>query len=90
VGIGRGVRHGCCVLQILFNLYSEYLTKEDLEGFADFRIGGKGIRTVKYAEHILLLAKEERLIGCEIGRCYGIEMTVKRSNVIRSHGNHPQ
>jgi hypothetical protein len=26
---------------ILFNLYSEYLTKEDLDGFGNFKIGGK-------------------------------------------------
>jgi hypothetical protein len=29
------------VVAILFNLYNEYLTKETLEGFGDFRIGEK-------------------------------------------------
>ena len=33
----RGVREGCCLLQILFKLYSEYLTKEAVEGFGDFK-----------------------------------------------------
>ena len=46
---------------------------------ADFKIG-QAIRTVKYADNLVLLSKEEavlqgmieRLIG--IGRCYGMEM----------------
>jgi hypothetical protein len=31
VKIGRGVRKGYCLSPIMFNLYSEYLTKEALE-----------------------------------------------------------
>jgi hypothetical protein len=37
VKIGRGVTQGCCLSWILFNLYSEYLTKEAVEGFGDFK-----------------------------------------------------
>jgi hypothetical protein len=37
VKIGRGVRQSCCLSPILFNLYSEYLTKEALEGFGDLK-----------------------------------------------------
>jgi hypothetical protein len=40
VKIRKGVRQGCCLLPILFNLYSENLTKEALEGFGDFKTGG--------------------------------------------------
>jgi len=36
VQIGRGVRQGCCLSPILFNVYSECLTKEALGGFGDF------------------------------------------------------
>jgi hypothetical protein len=35
------------LLPILFNLYSEYLTKEDLEGFGDFKREGHAIHTLR-------------------------------------------
>jgi len=47
VKIGRGVTQGCCLSPILFNMYSECLTKEALDGIGDFNIGGQIIQTVK-------------------------------------------
>jgi len=47
---GRGVRQEWCWSSILFNFHNECLTKEALEGFGDFKIGGQIIHTVKYAE----------------------------------------
>jgi hypothetical protein len=61
VKIGRGVRQGCCLSPILFNLYSECLTKE-AGRFGDFKIGGQIIHTVKYADDLVLRAKEEKVL----------------------------
>jgi len=60
VKIGRGVRKECCLSPILLNLYSECFTREALEGFGDLKIGGQIIHTVKYADDLVLLAKEKR------------------------------
>ena len=71
-----------------FNLYSQFFTKEALEGFKDFKIGQVS-RMVKYADELVLLAKEEVVLQgmidrlTEIGICYGMEMNVEKTKVIR-------
>jgi hypothetical protein len=86
--IGRGVRQDCCFSTIVFNLYSEHLTKEGLEGFGDFKIG-ELIRIVKYADDLVLLAGEENVLQrmvdrlIEIGRYYGMEMNLEKTKVLR-------
>jgi hypothetical protein len=86
VKIGRVFRQGCCLSRILFNIYSECLTRETLEDFRDFKIGEQIIQTVKYADDLVLLVKEEKVIRdmigklIEIGRCCGMEMNVEKTN----------
>jgi hypothetical protein len=43
-------------------LYSEYLAKEALEEFGDIKVGKQIICKVKYADELVLLAKEERAL----------------------------
>ena len=87
VQIGRGVRQGCCLSPTLFNLYSEYLAKEALNGLEDLNIGGQIIQTVKYVDDLVLMAKEETVLQgmfdklIEIGRCYGMEMNVEKNKI---------
>jgi hypothetical protein len=89
VKIGRAVRQGCCLSQFCFNLCSECLTKEALEGFGDLEIGGQIIHTVKYADDLVLLTEEEMVLhdiidkAIDIGRCYGVEMNAEKTKVMR-------
>jgi len=77
------------VSPILFNLYSECLNKEALDGLGDFNIGGQIIQTVKYADDLVLMAKEETVLQgmidklMEIGSCYDMEMNVEKTKVMR-------
>ena len=70
-------------------MYSECITKEDLEGFEDFRIRGQFIYTVKYADDLVLVPKEGKVLKdmidklIEIRECYGMEMNVEKTNVMR-------
>jgi len=64
-------------------------TKVSLEVFGDFKTG-QVIRTVKYADgHVvpteidtMLQHMLDRLI--EIGKCYGMEMTVGKTKIMRT------
>ena len=82
VKIGKGVRQKCCLSPILFPLYSEYLTKEALERLGDFKIGGQISHTVKYADDLVLLAKEEKVLQDMIDKLMeiGIECGKNKSN----------
>ena len=70
-------------------MYGECLAKEALEGLGDLKIVGKIICTVKYADDLVLLAKEEKVLQdmfdelIEIGRCCGMEMSVEKSTFMR-------
>jgi hypothetical protein len=76
-------------LPVLFNFCSKYLTKEAREGFGDFKIGGQVICNVKCTDDLVLLAKEEAVPRgmfeglIDIGRCYGMEMDVKKTKEMR-------
>jgi hypothetical protein len=67
---------------VIKRLYSKYLTTEALKNMET----SEQIRTVKYANDLVLLTKEETMLEGmidglhEIGRCNGMEMKVKKKS----------
>jgi hypothetical protein len=62
------LEQGCCLSLILFNFYSECITREALEGFAELKIGGKIVNTEKHTDDLVLLAVEEMVLQDMIGK----------------------
>src|SRR5574341_1104473 len=59
--IGKGVRQGCILLPCLFNLYSEYITRNTglEETQAGIKIAGRNINNLRYADDTTLMAESE-------------------------------
>ena len=59
--VGKGVRQGCILSPCLFNLYAEYIMRNAglEEAQVGFKIGGRNINNLRYADDTTLIAKSE-------------------------------
>ncbi|XP_060531555.1 uncharacterized protein LOC132705138 [Cylas formicarius] len=74
--VGRGVRQGCILSPLLFNVYSEHLFKEALDDTEDgLVVNGQIINNLRYADDTVLVADTaeglQRLVDRVVTACEG-------------------
>ncbi len=88
ISIKKGVRQGCILSPVLFNLYSEELINEALEDEEGVKLNGIGITNIRYADDTILIADSEdklqRMLNKVVDACsnFGMELNVKKTKVM--------
>ena len=74
---------GCVISSLLFNLYSEFMIKEAMEGLEGVAFGGVNVTDLRYADDAVLVTdrrkKMQKMIDrlSETCKAYGMEINVK-------------
>ena len=88
VDILRGVRQGCILSPILFNLYTERMIEEALQGKRGIQINGENMTNIRYADDTVLMAENEQelqhLLQDVNQACkkYGMALNYKKTKVM--------
>ena len=86
--IKKGVRQGCILSPILFNMYSEELIREALDDTRGKKVNSVTITNNRYADDTIIIAETEDDLQLMITRLnetckiYGMELNAKKTKVI--------
>lgn len=92
--IRRGVRQGCILSPVLFNVYSEDIFKKALNGEDGFKVDNVRISNIRYADDTVLISEDlaglqnmlERVAN--VSREYGLEINIAKTKWLVVHRRH--
>lgn len=89
IQIQRGVRQGCILSPILFNLYSEFIFREALENIDEgIPLNGVRVNNIRYADDAIVFADTQEGLQAlmdkvvEVSKRYGLEMNVNKTKLL--------
>jgi exonuclease III len=86
--LGRGVRQGCCLSPILFNIYLEEMIREIEMKMKGVKIGGRTVSCVRFADDMAVLAEDQEDLEISIKRleeackAYGMKVNAKKTKAM--------
>ena len=85
--IGKGVCQGCILSPWLFNFHAEFITRNAGldEPQAGFKIAGKNINNLRYANNTTLMAEsEEELKSLFMSEKVGLKLNIQKTKIMAS------
>ena len=86
--VKKGVRQGCILSPILFNIYSEELINDALESYDGVKINGVSYTNIRFADDTAVIAETEEelqnMMTSIINTCeeYGMELNAKKTKTM--------